>query len=434
MSTIVIKLGTLSLVDEQTREPRIANMSTIVETAVRLRRAGHRIVIVLSGAIAFGMKRVGLTKKPKQLAAVQALASVGQGRLIGLFDDMFRQLQQPVAQILITRNDIIDYTQYRNATNTLHELLDMGIVPIVNENDTLSVAEIKFGDNDTLSAITAGMIHADYLFLMTDVPCLYTDNPRTNPAAKPVLVVANLDDLNVTVDEAAGLQVGTGGMTTKLIAAELATNAGVTTFVTLLSQPHTILDIVDSTRRTMGLPLAEHVALVEADIAAGVLPLHTRFLGLPRHTQIRSDRRFWLLHGLRTRGTLYIDQGCFEALTRKQRAGLLPAGIVAVEGLFHDGECVSIKVVPADTTKRAGESGPASAVTPALLADAVEVGHCRVNYSSVEIALIKGHKSHEIETILGFADSEYVAHRDNLAFPPSLPPLTDDLLPAKVIP
>ncbi|KAM9912079.1 hypothetical protein OXX69_002919, partial [Metschnikowia pulcherrima] len=140
--TIVIKLGTSSLVDEHTREPRIANMSNIVETAVKLRRAGHRIVLVSSGAIAFGMKRTGIAEKPKNLAAVQALASIGQGRLIGLFDDLFRQMGQPVAQILITRNDIIDYTQYRNATNTLNELLAMGAIPIVNENDTLSVAEI----------------------------------------------------------------------------------------------------------------------------------------------------------------------------------------------------------------------------------------------------------------------------------------------------
>jgi glutamate 5-kinase len=198
--TIVIKLGTSSLVDEVTREPRIANMSLIVETIVNLRRQGHKIVVVSSGAIAFGMKRVGLSKKPTKLAAVQALASIGQGRLIGLFDDLFRQLNQAIAQILITRNDIMDYTQYKNATNTISELLDMGVIPIVNENDTLSVAEIKFGDNDTLSAITAGMIHADYLFLLTDVQCLYSDNPRVNPDAVPILVVDKIDELDVITE------------------------------------------------------------------------------------------------------------------------------------------------------------------------------------------------------------------------------------------
>lgn len=415
--TIVIKLGTSSLVDEVTREPRIANMSNIVETVVKLRRAGHRIVVVSSGAIAFGMKRTGISEKPTKLAAVQALASIGQGRLIGLFDDLFRQMNQAIAQVLLTRNDIIDFTQYKNATNTLNELLEMGVIPIVNENDTLSVAEIKFGDNDTLLAITAGMIHADYLFLMTDVECLYTDNPRTNADAKPILLVDKIDELAVRTDSedaGAGSKVGTGGMTTKLIAAELATNAGVTTIITLSSQPQSILQIVENILQTKETwTLQEQKAFIEQEILLNRIPLHTRFVALPRDTQIKSDRRFWLLHGLKTKGTIYIDAGCFEALTRKNRAGLLPAGIVAVLGQFHESECVLIKVIPTRDSP---------------LDSAVEVGHCRVNYSSTEIDLIKGINSSEIDKVLGFADSEYVAHRDNLAFPPSLPPSTDSLV------
>ncbi|EER30388.1 glutamate 5-kinase [Candida tropicalis MYA-3404] len=414
--TIVVKLGTSSLVDEVTREPRIANMSLIVETIVKLRRQGHKIVIVSSGAIAFGMKRVGLEEKPSKLAAIQALASIGQGRLIGLFDDLFRQMEQPIAQILITRNDIMDFTQYKNAQNTVNELLDMGIIPIVNENDTLSVSEIKFGDNDTLSAITAGIIHADYLFLMTDVECLYTDNPRTNPDAQPILIVDKIDELAVKTDteSGAGSKVGTGGMTTKLIAAELATNIGVTTIITLSSQPHYILDIVSHIQsQSDSLTIDQQRESMMQDVKAGKLPLHTRFLSLPQDTQIKSDKRFWLLHGLKTKGALIIDQGCFQALTRKNRAGLLPVGIIDVVGHFHESECVSIKVVP-------DKNGP--------LEDAVEVGHCRVNYSAPEIKLIKGHKSSDIEAILGYADSEYVAHRDNLAFPPVMPPSTDSLV------
>ncbi|EGW33674.1 uncharacterized protein SPAPADRAFT_59043 [Spathaspora passalidarum NRRL Y-27907] len=410
--TIVVKLGTSSLVDEESREPRIANMSLIVETIVKLRRQGHRIIIVSSGAIAFGMKRVGMDAKPSKLAAVQALASIGQGRLIGLFDNLFRSLAQPIAQILITRNDIMDFTQYKNAKNTINELLDMGVIPIVNENDTLSVSEIKFGDNDTLSAITAAMIHADYLFLMTDVECLYTDNPRANPDAKPILIVDKIEDLNVNTDTEngqAGSKVGTGGMTTKLIAAELATNVGVTTIITLSSQPHYILDIVNhiQSQNNSNLSIDEQRVMLANDVTQGKIPLHTQFLGLPQDTQIKSDRRFWLLHGLKTKGALIIDSGCFEALTRRNRAGLLPAGIIEVLGNFHESECVSIKVI-------ADKSLP--------LSEAVEVGHCRVNYSATEIRMIKGHKSRDIEKILGFADSEYVAHRDNLAFPPVMPP------------
>ncbi|CAK7895787.1 glutamate 5-kinase [[Candida] anglica] len=406
--TIVVKLGTSSLVDEVTREPRIANMSLIVETLVKLRRQGHRIIIVSSGAIAFGMKRVGLDVKPSRLAAVQALASIGQGRLIGLFDDLFRQLNQAIAQVLITRNDIMDFTQYKNATNTIHELLDMGVIPIVNENDTLSVAEIKFGDNDTLSAITAAMVHADYLFLMTDVECLYDDNPRANPNAKPILVVDNVGDLNVKTDTenavgTGGSAVGTGGMTTKLIAAELATNVGVTTIITLSSQPQYILDVVENIQQTESLTVAQKHEYIQTEVLAKRLPLHTRFLGLPRDSQIKSDRKFWLLHGLKTRGALIIDQGCYDALTRKNRAGLLPAGVVEVEGSFHESECVALKVIPTRESS---------------LNEAEERGHCRVNYSSMEISMIKGMKSSEIENVLGFADSEYVAHRDNIAFPP----------------
>lgn len=414
--TIVIKLGTSSLVDEVTREPRIANMSLIVETMVRLRRQGHKIVIVSSGAIACGMKQVGLEEKPANLSAVQALASIGQVRLIRTFDDLFRQLEQPIAQILLTRSDIMDFTQYKNAQNTLNELMDMGIIPIVNENDTLSVSEIKFGDNDSLSAITAGIIHADYLFLMTDVECLYTDNPRTNPDAQPILVVDKIDDLHVKTDteSGAGSKVGTGGMTTKLIAADLATNAGVTTIITLSSQPYYIIDIVAHIQAHADTLSVENQRLaLQKDIQQGKIPLHTRFLSKPQDTLIKSDRRFWLLHGLKTKGALVIDQGCFQALTRRNRAGLLPVGILHVVGNFHQSECVSIKVVP-------DKNG--------AIDDAVEVGHCRVNYLAPEITLIKGHKSSEIEAILGYADSEYVAHRDNLAFPPVMPPSTDSLI------
>lgn len=190
--TIVIKLGSSSLVDEKTKEPKLAIMSLIVETVVKLRRMGHKVIIVSSGGIAVGLRTMRMNKRPKHLAEVQAIAAIGQGRLIGRWDLLFSQFDQRIAQILLTRNDILDWTEYKNAQNTINELLNMGVIPIVNENDTLSVREIKFGDNDTLSAITSALIHADYLFLLTDVDCLYTDNPRTNPDAMPILVVPDL--------------------------------------------------------------------------------------------------------------------------------------------------------------------------------------------------------------------------------------------------
>lgn len=235
------------MVDEKTKEPKLAIMSLIVETVVKLRRLGHKVIIVSSGGIAVGLRTLNLDKRPKHLAEVQAIAAVGQGRLIGRWDLLFSQFGQRIAQILITRNDIVDWTQYKNAQNTINELLKMGVVPIVNENDTLSISEIKFGDNDTLSAITSALVGADYLFLLTDVDCLYTDNPRTNPEAKPILVVPDLAKglPGVNTSSGSGSDVGTGGMETKLIAADLATNAGVHTIIMKSDIPGNILKIVE---------------------------------------------------------------------------------------------------------------------------------------------------------------------------------------------
>lgn len=400
--TIVIKLGTSSLVDEKTKEPRIATMSLIVETVVKLRRAGHKVVIVSSGGIAVGLKTMGVEKRPKKLSQVQALAAIGQSKLIGRWDALFGQLNQRIAQILLTRNDIADWTQYKNAENTMNELLNMGVVPIVNENDTLSVAEIKFGDNDTLSAITAALIHADYLILMTDVDCLYTDNPRSNPDAKPILVVEDMSELKVDTSSG-GSDVGTGGMTTKLIAADLATEAGTTTIIMKSTVPENIWKIVEHIQNTDGEE--QHIEDLEY-LKLNDVPLHTRFIGKDSHVK---NREFWMLHGLKPHGSVIIDKGAHNALTRSAKAGLLPVGIIGVEGVFHESECVTIKVGSKldngelDTTK-----------------ELIEIGRARVNYSSAEINKIKGLHSQDIEKVLGYADSEYVAHRDNLAFPPSV--------------
>ncbi|KAK9434423.1 Aspartate/glutamate/uridylate kinase [Lipomyces doorenjongii] len=459
--TIVIKLGTSSICDEVTHEPRIANMSLIVETVVKLRREGHGVIIVSSAAIAMGLKRLDIPKRPKHLATVQAIAAVGQCRLIALWDELFRQLNQPVAQILLTRNDIADRAQYLNAANTLMELLHMGVIPIVNENDTLSVMEIKFGDNDTLSAITAGMANADYLFLMTDVDGLYTENPRKNPDAQPIEVVTDINQLDVDVSTA-GSSVGTGGMVTKLIAAELATSAGVTTIITKSSVPgniHAIIkylryfrqqegdgndrsktfnptipsdlsasdpDIRSTTRSATTLASTDSVTQDSASPSRAPCrtssppPRHTRFL--PQSHPMR-DRHFWILHGLKSHGTVYIDTGAYKAITRTNKAGLLPAGVVDVKGTFNASEAVSLVVIDRKVLTEAekehqGDGEAKKAVRAALFEDGEDVGKAIVNYSSVEIARIMGLRSSEIESLLGYSDSEYIAHRDNLAFAP----------------
>lgn len=365
------------------------------------------------------LRQMDMKRRPKHLPQVQALAAIGQCKLMNLWDQLFAHMRQPVAQILLGRNDIADRTQYLNAQNTFTELLSMGVIPIVNENDTLSVQEIKFGDNDTLSAITAGMVQADYLFLMTDVDCLYDSNPRTNPDAKAIEVVEDISELEADVSSA-GSALGTGGMSTKIVAARLATAAGVTTVITKSSKPGNISSIVryveaqkSAARSTEGS--GDERNLMETSIRKTAIingtstngtstprldestlpPLHTRFL--PNPHPIR-DRYFWLLHGLAPHGKIYIDAGAHNALSSK--AGLLPVGVVDVEGNFSQQECVRIMVLPT-------RSSP--------LTEAEEVGRALVNYSATEVKRIRGVRSSQIADIIGYADSEYVALRESVA-------------------
>ena len=412
------------------------------------------MVIVSSGAIGVALQQMQLPRRPKQLPQVQALAAIGQCRLIGLWDQLFDRLGQTIAQILLTRNDIADRTQYLNAQNTFSELLNMGVIPIVNENDTLSVSEIKFGDNDTLSAITAGMVQADYLFLMTDVDCLYDKNPRAHPDAKAIEVVESISDLEADVSSA-GSALGTGGMSTKIVAARLATAAGVMTIVTRSSKPGNVAGIVNHLE---ALKVVERNAVLSKNgdnqmlgghgatptthdlLTIPPAPLHTRFL--PSQHPI-GDRRFWLLHGLQPHGVVFIDPGASHALAEK--AGLLPVGIVDVEGVFAQQECVRLVEVPRrgpqllqplsqsglipanaeptsnvpsvpTRTRSNGAQTPAEA-TSSLLGDvpAREIGRAVVNYSAAEIRLIAGLQSTDITNMLGYADSEYVALRENIA-------------------
>ncbi|KAF1980164.1 glutamate 5-kinase-like protein [Bimuria novae-zelandiae CBS 107.79] len=488
--TIVIKLGTSSIVDEKTHEPLLSTLTLIVETAVKLHKDGHRVVLVSSGAIGVGLRRMDLDRRPKHLPQVQALAAIGQCRLMSLWDQLFGHMRQPIAQILLTRNDIADRTQYQNAQNTFFELLHMGVIPVVNENDTLAVTEIKFGDNDTLSAITAGMVQADYLFLMTDVDCLYDTNPRKNPNAKPIEVVEDIADLEADVSSA-GSSLGTGGMSTKIVAARLATSAGVTTIITKSSKPGNIAAIIkhaesqrlarSSSRNSVinfpddGVPVAQTATLSlqnsnhdisspqfapartpspETDTAQ--VPLHTRFLPI---SQPIRDRYFWILHGLAPHGTIYIDNGAWKALSDK--AGLLPVGIVDVDGHFAQQEAVRLVVVKRlpikDPTSPKVQPKPTTPIAPvpartaahpvlnaghapyshpalthsmsssSIIRDGpplyelhdpapLEIGRAVVNYSASEIKRIKGLHSTQIHDALGYADSEYVALRENIAF------------------
>lgn len=416
--TIVIKLGSSSLVDESTKEPKLSIMTLIVETVTNLKRMGHKVIIVSSGGIAVGLDALNIPHKPKQLSEVQAIAAVGQGRLIARWNMLFSQYGEQTAQILLTRNDILRWNQYNNARNTINELLAMGVIPIVNENDTLSISEIEFGDNDTLSAITAALVGADFLFLLTDVDCLYTDNPRTNPDARPIVLVPELSEglPGVNTSSGSGSEVGTGGMRTKLIAADLASNAGIETIVMKSDRPEYVPKIVDyiqhhfrpprhigngTQQQFLDLQDTELKQLRRYDV-----PMHTKFLANDNKHKLKN-REFWILHGLITKGAIIIDENSYDKLLSKDMASLTPNAVIEVRDNFHELECVDLKIGQRLPNGELDISKPIQSV-----------GRVRSNYTSLELAKIKGLPSEKIHDVLGYSVSEYVAHRENIAFPP----------------
>ncbi|EAU81865.1 glutamate 5-kinase [Coprinopsis cinerea okayama7 len=475
--TIVIKLGTSSIVHETTHQPLLSTLASVVEVVVRLRSFGHKVVLVSSGAIGVGLQRMSLPRRPKGLAKKQALAAIGQGRLIALWDNLFGQFEQPIAQVLLTRGDISDRTRYLNAVNTLKELLSMGVVPIVNENDTVSVSEIKFGDNDTLSAITSSMIHADYLFLLTDVDGLYTSNPRKDPDAKQIEEVKSISEIRAQVSTSTlGSSLGTGGMETKLIAAEIASAAGVTTIITSSKKPENVLGIVDyhnrytllrkfSSRPSSPTVAGSGRASPESQPGSGSAspvplprPPHTVFIA--SSTPLR-DLKSWTSHTLYPAGSVVIDAGAHHVLSKRQSGGrLLPAGVVGVIGAFASGQAVRITVrkgkegdkeveeekqryvnsydtsrptTPASGLQSSAASSsddhdhpPAKGVhfeedTEEQISedDVIEVGRGLANFNSAQVSRVKGLKSSQLSVVLGYADSEYVVENITIRIPPS---------------
>ena len=360
--TIVVKVGTSSLTNPETGNLSLSTIATIVEVLSDLRRSGHRVVLVSSGAIGVGCARLGMTERPKTIAVKQAVAAVGQGRLMRVYDDLFTEMKQPIAQVLLTRGDLVERSRYVNVYRTFHELLNLNVIPIVNENDTVAVDELKFGDNDTLSALVASLVDADWLFLMTDVDRLYTANPRTNPDAKPIDVVRNLDELNVDT-ATGGTQWGTGGMETKIAAARIAMGAGVRTVIMKSDAPGNVLKIL-----------------------AGE-SIGTRFE--PQENPITARQR-WIAHGMVPAGKLYLDDGAVDAVKNGGRS-LLGAGLIGLDGEFQR----------EDTVRLCNIHGQ-------------EIARGLVNYTHTELQKIRGRRSDEISGILGYDGDETVVHRDNL--------------------
>lgn len=224
---IVIKIGSSSLTHAETGRLNLTKLEILVREISDLCNQGKEVVLVSSGAIAVGRKTIGLNHKPDTVSQKQACAAIGQAKLMMIYQKLFAEYNQVAGQVLMTKNTMIDNLNRKNAENTFHELLAMGVIPIVNENDTISTYEIEFGDNDTLSAVVAALIGADLLILLSDIDGLFTDDPHTNPKAEFIDVVGQLDDeLLAMAKGTTGSSVGTGGMSTKLTAAEIATSAG----------------------------------------------------------------------------------------------------------------------------------------------------------------------------------------------------------------
>ncbi len=232
---IVIKIGSSSLTHEETGNLDFAKMERLARVLTDLRNSGKEVVLVSSGAVAVGRKMLGLKEKPTEISEKQACAAVGQASLMTIYQKLFSEYHQPIAQILLTKYVMINDISRKNARNTFEKLNELGAIPIVNENDTISTAEIKelgLGENDTLSAIVAGLIHADLLILLSDIDGLYSDDPRKNPDAKFINLVPELSDEYLNMGKGAGTSFGTGGMKTKLSAAKIATDAGADMIIT----------------------------------------------------------------------------------------------------------------------------------------------------------------------------------------------------------
>lgn len=355
---LVIKVGSSSLTTASGGlDPD--RVERLVQSLAAVRRKGQELVLVSSGAIAAGLAPLQLATRPRDLATQQAAASVGQGQLVQEYAGRFAAAGMTVGQVLLTVDDVTRRSHYRNAAQTFARLLELGVVPIVNENDTVATHEIRFGDNDRLAALVAHLVRADALLLLSDVDALYTSTPRS-PDASPITEVTGREELAAIDMAAAESDLGTGGMTTKINAAQIATSAGIP------------------------------VLLANADRAADALsgePLGTYFHPTGKR---RPNRLLWLAHATDTQGALILDDGAVDAVARR-KASLLPAGITDVAGTFTAGDPVDLR-------------GP----------DGALIARGMVNYDAEELPAVLGRHSWELPAILGEGYDRTVVHRDDL--------------------
>jgi glutamate 5-kinase len=359
---VVIKIGS-ALLTKGGQGLDKNGISQWVSQMAQLRRQGIDVVLVSSGSVAEGVCRLGLKARPTTLHELQAAAAVGQMGLVRVFDDSFQQHGFHAAQILLTHDDLSNRQRYLNARSTLLTLLNFGIIPVINENDTVATEEIRFGDNDTLAALVANLLEADLLLILTDQKGLFTADPSINPDAVLIPEISIDDERLETIagDSRSGL--GRGGMVTKVRAARLAARSGAATVIASGAMENVINSVLAG-------------EIIGTYFIATIEPL--------------LARKRWLAGQLQLKGSVTLDAGAVKVLQDKGKS-LLAVGVKSVSGQFERGELVAC-----------------------LNEQGIEIARGLINYSSTETALIAGKNSAEFETILGYADDAELIHRDNM--------------------
>ncbi len=360
---IVVKVGS-SLVASRDQGLEADRIERLSDELAALKQEKREVVLVSSGAIMSGIRKLGLTSQPKGLPFKQAAAAVGQSRLMWAYEKAFSRLGQTVAQVLLTHQELADRKLFLNARHTLTTLISLGVIPIINENDTVSVDEIRFGDNDSLAGHVAHLVDADLLVMLSDVDGLFTEDPRIKASATRIPLVT---EITPDIEKRAGLSrsfEGTGGMATKVLAAKNAGQYGVPTLILNGQKPGLL------------------ATALKGDDAGTLFVPSQRRLG---------SRKHWIAHTLRAKGQIVLDEGAVEALTHRGKS-LLPSGILEIKGDFDPGDAVTC-------TDRHGK----------------EFAKGLANFSSEVLQRIKGLKTSEVTRVVGQQLYEEVIHRDNLA-------------------
>lgn len=359
---VVVKVGSSLVTNEGRGLDRVA-IAQWAEQIAALRAAGKQVLLVSSGAIAEGMQRLGWARRPREVHELQAAAAVGQMGLAQAYESCFGALGIRTAQILLTHADLADRVRYLNGRSTLFTLLDLGVVPVINENDTVVTDEIKFGDNDTLAALTANLVEADVLVILTDQAGLYSADPRRHPGATLLQEVRAGDPHLETIAGGTGSEVARGGMITKVLAAKRAARSGANTVIASGREKDVLIRLARGER------------------------VGTQLLA---STEVLTARKQWLADHLQVKGWVQIDDGAVRALVT-ERKSLLPIGVVEVHGEFARGDVIAC-----------------------LGRDRREVARGLANYSSEQARRIAGRPSAQIESVLGFVEERELIHRDNL--------------------